>query len=327
MGIFKTVAVFALRCALLVQSAVPPASWAAPADGAWNSTLATAGGTINLHVDQGRVSLSRTELLNWVRQSACAVSTYYDRFPVPKVELEIVPIGERSHFITGKTFGDNGAFIRIILSQDTTVADLRKDWVLTHEMVHLAFPSVGAKHHWVEEGIATYVEPIARVEAGSLDAETVWRELVEGLPQGLPRLGDRGLDYTHTWGRTYWGGALFCLLADLRIRETTANKHGLKDALRAIVSAGGNIETVWPLARALEVGDQAVGAPVLNRLYEQMKATPITPDLPTLWKELGIIQKGAKVAFDDQAALAAVRRAIVISSTSQHPMCDSPKGS
>ena len=43
--------------------------------------------------------------------------------------------------------------------------------MLTHEMVHLAFPSVDDKHHWIEEGIATYVEPIARIQAGNLKAE------------------------------------------------------------------------------------------------------------------------------------------------------------
>jgi len=55
------------------------------------------------------------------------------------------------------------------------------------------------------------------------------------------------------------------------------------------------------LARALEVADQAVGVPALVRLYDRMKATPITPDLPALWKELGIIREGAKVAFDEHA--------------------------
>ena len=113
-----------------------------------------------------------------------------------------MPVGGRLHFITGETFGQNGALIRIVMAQETTEADLDQDWALTHEMVHLAFPSVADEHHWIEEGIATYVEPIARVEAGNLDAATVWRELVEGLPRGLPQPGDRGLDYTHTWGRT-----------------------------------------------------------------------------------------------------------------------------
>jgi hypothetical protein len=41
--------------------------------------------------------------------------------------------------------------------------------------------------------------------------------MVSGMPQGEPQRGDRGLDGTHTWGRTYWGGAMFCLLTDVEI--------------------------------------------------------------------------------------------------------------
>jgi hypothetical protein len=97
-----------------------------------------------------------------------------------------------------------------------------------------SFPSVPHDHHWIEEGIATYVEPIARSQVGDLSPETVWRELVDGLPKGLPASGDRGLDNTHTWGRTYWGGALFCLMADVEIHRRTHNRYGLQDALRGI---------------------------------------------------------------------------------------------
>jgi hypothetical protein len=82
-----------------------------------------------------------------------------------------------------------------------------KDWELTHEMVHFSFPSVERRHHWIEEGIATYVEPIGRASIGILTAEQVWGEMRRDMPQGLPEAGDQGLDHTHTWGRTYWGGA------------------------------------------------------------------------------------------------------------------------
>ena len=166
------------------------------------------------------------------------------------------------------------------------------------------------EHHWIEEGIATYVEPIARAELGTLDMRTVWSELVDGLPKGLPQPGDRGLDHTHTWGRTYWGGALFCLLADVQIRQRTANKYGLQDALRAILNAGGNIAVDWPLVRALNAGDDGVGVPVLTQLYDHMKATPVGTDLPALWQQLGVEEKGGVLIFDDNAPLAAIRRAV-----------------
>jgi hypothetical protein len=126
-----------------------------PANQAWNSHLTIGGGDISVHVDRAGLDLSRATVLNWIRQCAGAVTSYYGRFPVPKVDLEIVPLAGRSHLISGKTFGQ--IFIRILIAQDTTEADLRKDWVLTHEMVHLAFPSVASEHHWIEEGIATYV--------------------------------------------------------------------------------------------------------------------------------------------------------------------------
>ena len=85
------------------------------------------------------------------------------------------------------------------------------------------------------------MEPIARAQVGDLSSEIVWRELVDGLPKGLPAPGDRGLDNTHTWGRTYWGGALFCLMADIEIHQRTNNRYGLQDALRGGVRAGGDV--------------------------------------------------------------------------------------
>jgi len=174
----------------------------------------------------------------------------------------------------------------------------------------MAFPSVSESHHWIEEGLATYVEPIARARAGDLLPEKVWGDMFDAMAQGLPKSGDRGLDFTHTWGRTYWGGALYCLLADIEIRKRTGNRLGLENATRGILKAGGSIEVEWPLARALQVADQAVGVPVLEELYDQMKATPVTPDLHQIWKELGVGRQAGKVVLDDSAPLAPIRRAI-----------------
>ena len=134
--------------------------------------------------------------------------------------------------------------------------------------------------------------------------------MVDGMPQGLPRSGDRGLDFTHTWGRTYWGGALYCLLADVEIRKRTDNRMGLEDAMRGILKARGSIEVDWPLSRALQTADQAVGVSVLEELYDRMKANPISPDLDKLWKELGVQRQGETVVFNDAAPLAAIRKAI-----------------
>jgi hypothetical protein len=177
-------------------------------------------------------------------------------------------------------------------------------------MVHLAFPAVARRHHWIEEGLATYIEGVARAQAGQLSVDRLWAGLVDGMPNGLPGDGDSGLDHTPTWGRTYWGGALFCLLADVEIRQRTGNRKGLQHALRGILAADGNMENFWPIAKAFDVGDRATGVPVLTELYQEMKDAPVDVDLTGLWRRLGIDARRNLVAFADDAPLAPIRRAI-----------------
>ncbi|MES1264888.1 MAG: hypothetical protein ABUU24_04455, partial [Variovorax sp.] len=49
---------------------------------------------------------------------------------------------------------------------------------------------------------------------------------------------------------------------------------------------------------------------VLVTLYEQMRDTPVTPDLDDFWQRLGVTAVNARVRFNDDAALAEIRRAI-----------------
>ena len=280
-----------------------------------NATLEVGGGRIEVNFTSPPAPEFRKLVLDWINTAARAVAGYYQRFPVDELRLRINTCDGRG-VRGGQTFGWNGAHIRISVGTANTAADFTDDWMLAHEMIHLAFPSVAEEHHWIEEGLSTYVEPVARVRIGQLTATKVWVDWIEGMPKGLPESGDRGLDYTPTWGRTYWGGALFCLLADIEIRKRTHNTKGLEDALRAILNAGGTIESDWQLTRALRIGDDATGVPVLGELYEKMKAAPAPVDLESLWKQLGVDRRAGRIEFNDSAPLAAIRRAITKRSTS-----------
>lgn len=178
-------------------------------------------------------------------------------------------------------------------------------------MVHLALPEVSDDHLWLTEGLSTYIEGIARVHVGDLRAERVWAETVRSMPNGLPAPGDEGLDHTHTWGRTYWGGALFCMLADVEIRRKTANRFGLRDAMRAVLRQSGGVAFEWSIDRVMKVGDEATGTTVMQDLYAQMKDKPVSPDLDDLWRQLGIRERGDSVELQDDAPLAATRKAIM----------------
>ncbi len=273
-------------------------------------TLQVGGANLEVVIRDGKLDLPRPAIVDWIRRAAQAVTVYYGRFPLPAIRIDVRPrVGDKG-VSRGTTYGFNGGFTRISVGEHTSKQDLDEDWMMTHELIHMAFPDMVEEHHWIEEGIATYIEPIARVQAGQMSAVKAWGDMMEGMPKGLPERGDRGLDHTHTWGRTYWGGAVFCLVADVEIRKATKNRKGLQDALRAILKAGGNITVEWPIEQAFQTGDQATGTHVLSNLYEQMKATAVPTDLPALWKELGVERRGNTAVFDDRAPLAAARSAI-----------------
>jgi predicted metalloprotease with PDZ domain len=116
---------------------------------------------------------------------------------------------------------------------------------------------------------------------------------------------------TDTWGRRYWGGALFWFVADVEIRKRTGGARSLDDALLAVNGAGGNVSQRWDTDRVLALADKAIGADVLVPLRQRMGHTPVVVDLATMWKELGVAQAGGKMVYDDAAPLAALRRGIV----------------
>jgi hypothetical protein len=143
-----------------------------------------------------------------------------------------------------------------------------------------------------------------------VSVEQFWRDLLRGLPKGLPQTGDHGLDKTRTWGRTYWGGALYWLLVDLRLHERTQNRRSVQDALRAILHDGGNVSVDWPLERILSVADSATQGSDFRDTYAQMASAPWAPDLKRLFADLGVIVRGGRVSFNDSARLASVRASI-----------------
>ncbi len=246
----------------------------------------------------------------WVKNSLETVSRYYGRFPVQEAAINLI-INNGKGIRTGKAMqGKIKPQILIWIGEQSDARDLKEDWVLVHELIHLATATLPRKHHWLEEGLSVYIESIARAQAGELSADTIWREFVKRMPNGQPEANDRGLDRTPTWGRTYWGGAVFCLLVDVAIRQQSENKQSLKDAVRNVVEAGLTMNKNASLSQVLDAMDADFSKPVVRPIYEQYAEFPRRFELDSLWQNLGISLNGNRVNFDDSASLAHVRRDI-----------------
>jgi hypothetical protein len=272
--------------------------------------LAIGQSHIRVRLDPAGFEGREAAVLAWIERCARAVAGYYGQFPVGSLTIEVRAAGGAG-IRGGQALPGSPPTIRISVGRHTPAAAFERNWSMTHEMVHLAFPNVPSAHHWIEEGLATFVEPIARARAGWITEDAVWAEWIESMPLGLPGPGDGGLDGTESWGRTYWGGALYCLIAAVTLLEQSGGRSSFDDALRAILAAGGNITARWPLVQALRAGDAATGESVLVDTYASHKAAPVTIDLDALWLRLGVALEGDRVRYDDSAPLAHVRRAIV----------------
>lgn len=278
-------------------------------------TFAVGAATIEVDFTRGDLDLSQSDITAWVQTSALSIAHFYGKFPVEHARVVIEPIAGNEDAVHGTTWGGVGgvaALTRIRLGQHVTRKHLEEDWVMTHEFVHMALPDLDDDQNWLEEGLATYIEPIARAQTGRLPEWRVWAEFLHEMRYGEPGVNDGGLNGNQSWGRTYWGGALFCLVADVTIRRQTNNQKGLEDAMRAVVESGGSIDKDWPLSRVLAIGDHATGTTVLSEMYAKWSDRPVRVDLDRLWQQLGV--KAARsngVDLDPGASLAAIRDSIV----------------
>jgi hypothetical protein len=266
-------------------------------------------GTVLLGIAPEGLALTDAQTETWVSASAGAVAHYYEGHLPARHTLVLIIKGSGDN-TRGETLGGGGPAVLVRASDLVNPNTTRDDWVLTHELFHANFPDVGREHAWLSEGLATYLEPVARARVGLISDLKFWRDLIDGLPQGLPEAGDQGLEHTRTWGRTYWGGALFCLVVDVTLREKTGKRRSLDDVLRAIGKTGATDDVYWDIRRVLDTGDRVTGTTVLHDLYEQLAEKPGNVELSNLFARLGVRAQGDAVVFDDSAPLATIRRSI-----------------
>lgn len=264
-------------------------------------TFPLQGGTVELIYQP--VALPEEQLMQWVNLSVTGLAEYYGKLPMERVLLVILEHEGRG--VRGLAQGNS---VLMLPSKTIDPQELRNDWTLMHELTHLGFPCVPSAYHWVEEGLATYLEPLIRVRAGDFPREKMWLDILENMPPSFP---DESVLDRHDYNRYYWGGALYWFLADLRIRLQTGKT--LQTALQAIVKQGGNLTQDWTLEKALQTGDHALGKPILQ---ETLRTQAV--DLDYYWRQLGVNIENARLLLR-AAPWAGIRDAITGTTLSPGP--------
>jgi len=78
---------------------------------------------------------------------------------------------------------ENGAGVALTIGQHAPKRALDADWILVHELFHIGVPSFIGEGKWLDEGLATYYEPIIRARLGALTELEVWSEFARNMPR------------------------------------------------------------------------------------------------------------------------------------------------
>jgi hypothetical protein len=145
----------AILCALLLvltQVSAPASDM--------TSTLLIGGSKIDVTIESGQMTVSQAELMQWVKSAAEAVATYYGRYPVPHVRVQIIPV-DGSGIRHGQTFGYEGGLIKI---RSKNIGDDFREGKITLPVV-LAFRRGNASER------AFWVKALERGEIGAHDLD------------------------------------------------------------------------------------------------------------------------------------------------------------
>src|SRR6202034_3713579 len=108
----------------------------------------------------------------------------FGRFPVAS-SIFVVPVDGADEVVFGRVMSLAGASAALLVGHDTRLAQFHNDWVSVHELFHLGTPSFVGEGHWLEEGLATYYEPVLRERAGWMREAELWQHFAREMPRGL----------------------------------------------------------------------------------------------------------------------------------------------
>ncbi|MEZ4474871.1 MAG: hypothetical protein R3F60_29600 [bacterium] len=253
-------------------------------------------------------------LVPWVEGAARGVAAVFGGFPRP--HAQVVLLGQPGR---GVVFGEaqrgGGPSVTLWLGGDSTPADLRDDWTLSHELFHLGMPPIRREDAWLSEGVTQYYTHVCQARAGVVTPQHAWDDLHDGFERG--RASDGGLSVQaesaalrqrHAYWWVYWGGAAWALLLDLELRRQGDSLDRVLRGWQRLPCCEGESHAADSL---LAEADALIGRPLARPLFDRLLTAPGFPSLEATRAALGLRTRSRQVVgFDDAAPEAGLRRAI-----------------
>jgi predicted metalloprotease with PDZ domain len=256
-------------------------------------------------------NMDRPAAARWLGDALQIAAQSDGRFPARALQLLLVPVEAG-----GEPFGNvargGGASVLMFVPRSFGPSELRRDWVLPHELSHLLLPFVAREDAWLPEGLATYYQELLRARAGVLSkAEAlanIAQALRSALHEGTGRVlaaESRDMHRTHAYRSVYWGGAGQLLIADVELRRASDGAKTLDDLLAALRAESSGLAP--RSAQAVLDRLDALGGVTLFGARGRDAERRAFPDFEPTLEALGVRADGT---LSEAAPLAALRDAL-----------------
>jgi hypothetical protein len=277
------------------------------------------GSTLRLAVLDGDPAARPQDMSAWIGEAAGAVATLYGRFPLGSPQILVVPRGEGPEAVPwAQVLRGGGAAAHFFVDPSRPLGEFRDDWTAAHELSHMLLPYVERDDAWLSEGFASYYQNVLRARAGMLDPGHAWDKLYQGFERG--RNGTRGktlaaasrsMGRDRAFMRVYWSGAAIALSADVELRRRTRGTHSLDTAMAALRECCLPSERAWSASEVFDRLDAATSETVFDELYDRYVHDRRFPELGSVSRHLGIVEKPGGLRFDAAPAAVELRDAIM----------------
>jgi len=275
---------------------------------------------IHIAILNGHPMVKQKAILQWVNKNLDALTMTYGDFPVPRLQLLVVPVGKDPEPVTwGQVMRGGGDAVHVYIDQTQPLKDFLDDWVLIHELSHLLHPWIKGKDHWLYEGLASYYQNVLRARAGLLTPQQAWTKLHQGFQRGVRNTPphrtlaqvSENMSHNKNFMRVYWSGAAIALLADYKLRQQSDGQQSLDTALDKLHQCCLPTLNLWEGLDLLKKLDEITGTEIFTGLYNQYIPSTRFPDVTGIYQKLGLTIEGKKLVLDNHAPAANIRKAIM----------------
>ncbi|TQV71147.1 hypothetical protein FKG94_19870 [Exilibacterium tricleocarpae] len=250
------------------------------------------------------------EVRTWVRKTAENISGVYGRFPVVNAGVLVMALGDRygSGPVPWAEVQRSGRpEAHFFINQNLPLAAFLADWTPTHELAHMLHPAIAWQFKWFYEGLASYYQNVARARGGQLSQRQAWQKLYDGFERGLKQSRQPDRRGSPKYMEMYWRGAAAALLADVRLRKESHNRHSLDSALSQFQQCCFAPVKTWDGFAFFRRLDELTDSRVFSSIFGKYARSDEFPDVLPVLRDLGIQVKRGRVHLTDESDWLALR--------------------